>query len=440
MLLIEVLFFLCFRGLQIIVSLRLFGYQPDWWKVVSFALLQTSSIVLCTYLLPSTALQFLFVSTTYLLFFVWVFKIEVFPDGLACYLTTLALGALGETILEPLFRTYSHQTLAVKESFFAGLSGLQRGAYVPILLLAIYFGLRDFRNRQQGAEQKQSGQNAIYWLAAYGIIGASFFLLSPALGSVSTCSSLFLSGCLFCMPLTFFTLHRYMTENEKTGKSLQYHLKQNAVQRSVMKTLREERHEFVNDLTLISTYLQMGKVKEALTCINYSSAKLADRNNYATLPDDAWLTVLESKQMEALNRQIDFEVNIEADPPSCFKEQRLLPKLIINLVNNAFNAVSKEAEPKVILSWTLGPKGERILAVKNNGPEIPPLVGKKMFRGGMTTKKDLTGNHGWGLVICKDIAGELKGTLTYQSSPEETTFTLTLPAISSQGYTDLVAN
>jgi hypothetical protein len=440
MLLFEVLFYLCFRGLQIIVSLRMFGHKPDGWKVFSFTLLQVSSIVLCSYLLPNTALQFLCLSTTYLLFFVWIFQISLFPDGLACYLTTLALAALGETLFEPLLRIYSIPRVMSKEAFLA-LGGYEHGAYVPIILLALYFGFKDFRDQQNGSQQQSTGQKAVYWLSAYGVIGAAFFLAGPALNWTSTlCCSLFLAGCLYAMPLSFFMLHQYMTENERAGKSLKYQLKQNAIQKSAMKTLREDRHEFINDLTLISTYLQMGKIDEAMTCLNYTSAKLADRNNYASLPHDAWLTVLESKQKEAKHRRIEFQVNIEADPPSCFQEQRLLPKLIINLIDNAFNAVSKQSKPQVTLTWTVGPGGERILAVKNNGPEIPPLVGKKIFRGGVTTKPNSEGNHGWGLVICKDIAVELKGSLTYKSSPEETTFILTLPAMCAEPYSELVAN
>ena len=240
------------------------------------------------------------------------------------------------------------------------------------------------------------------------------------------------------MPLSFFMLHQYMTENERAGKSLKYQLKQNAIQKSAMKTLREDRHEFINDLTLISTYLQMGKIDEAMTCLNYTSAKLADRNNYASLPHDAWLTVLESKQKEAKHRRIEFQVNIEADPPSCFQEQRLLPKLIINLIDNAFNASPNSQNPSN-LNLDCRSRGERILAVKNNGPEIPPLVGKKIFTW-VTTKPNSEGNHGWGLVICKNIAVELKGSLTYKSSPEETTFILTLPAMCAEPYSELVAN
>ena len=166
MLLFEVLFYLCFRGLQIIVSLRMFGHKPDGWKVFSFTLLQVSSIVLCSYLLPNTALQFLCLSTTYLLFFVWIFQISLFPDGLACYLTTLALAALGETLFEPLLRIYSIPRVMSKEAFLA-LGGYEHGAYVPIILLALYFGFKDFAiSKTESAAS--TGQKAVYWLSAYG--------------------------------------------------------------------------------------------------------------------------------------------------------------------------------------------------------------------------------------------------------------------------------
>jgi two-component system cit operon sensor histidine kinase CitA len=240
------------------------------------------------------------------------------------------------------------------------------------------------------------------------------------------------------MPLSSYAVQRYAAKDQKTGKSLQYHIRQRATQKLAINILREERHEFINELTLISTYLQMGKYAEAKTCLDYSSAKLADRNNYPALPHDAWLTVLELKQREAKHRQIDFRVDIRAKAPASFQEQRLLPKLIINLVDNAFHAVARQPDAQVSLSWSLGQDDERILRVSNNGPEVSPWDGKMIFRGGVTTKQEDSGNHGWGLVICKDIAGVLHGSLTYQSSPERTTFALTLPPAEQEVYEGLL--
>ena len=439
----EVLLCLFLIGLQIFVSLRLLGRGAVWWKVITFTLLQTSSIVLFTYILPNSALQFLANSVTHFVYFMWVFNADLFHDALACYLIPLAISAVGELLLRRLFQVHLsklHLPDVIAKTFAPPFS---LWAFVPFALIALYFLIRDQLVDKSDDRRRPAELNSIDWLIVCAVIALCCYLQGPAMDTGSSTeflfSNLFLGGCLFTLPLALFAVHQYITKEIQTGKFLQYHVRQHAVQKSAIKALREERHEFINELTLISTYLQMGKINEAITCIDYSSAKLADRNNYATLPHDAWLTVLELKQTEARHRQINFQVDIQADAPCCFKEQRLLPKLIINLVDNAFNAVSGRPNPQVSLTWSFGPAGERILAVTNNGPEISPWDGKMIFRGGVTTKKTSSGNHGWGLVICRDIARELEGSLSYHSSPEETAFVLVLPPLKTQIYEQLVA-
>ena len=95
----EVLLCLFLIGLQIFVSLRLLGREAVWWKVISFTLLQTSSIALFTYILPNPALRFITISITHFVYFMWVFSADLFHDTLACYLTPLAFAALGELLL-----------------------------------------------------------------------------------------------------------------------------------------------------------------------------------------------------------------------------------------------------------------------------------------------------------------------------------------------------
>lgn len=444
MLIPKVLFCLVIVGLQIFVSLRLLGREAVWWKVASFAFLQTSSLLLFTSILPGSALQFLAISITFCACFRWVYDDPIFPNAVACYLTSLALGTAGELVFQPLYKLYGGGFFMSSLGTTIFTPSLRMGVFVPTLLLALYFGVLDLREERNKENRRSKGLDGHSWIAIYGGIATICYFMFPSTHLNPSAESLFryafFGGCLLTIPITLFALHQYILKTEKADKSLQYHAKQRAIQKSAISTLREERHDFINELTLISTYLQMGKTDEAIRCIEYSSAKLADRNNYASLPWDAWLTVLESKQKEAKQRHINFQVNILADTPRYFKEQRLLPKAIINLVDNAFRAVSTQANPQVSLSWFSGDTGERILAVTNNGPEISARDGEMIFRGGVTTKKGPSGNHGWGLVICKEIAKELGGSLTYESSPEETSFILTLAAQDGKSYEQLQAN
>lgn len=434
MLISEVLSCFLITGLQLFVSLRLLGHPSARWKIPVFTFLQAFSTVIFHHILANSTILFLSSSATYVIYFMWIFNVDLFPDTLAVFLLPFALKALGELLFLRLFPINQH----FLDVWPVSIPRNSIAAYLPIISLVCYLLLRRLWAKKKHINYATLDLDSSTCLTICGLIAMVCYFTSPNLNIDTLSESLFintfLGACFVTAPFTFFAAQRYITSEKRIGESLEYHVKQHAIQKFAVKTLREERHEFINELTLISTYLQMGKIDEAIVCIDYSSAKLADRNNYATLPHDAWLTVLQSKEQEAKEKKIDFKTNVEANAPYHFLEQRLLPKLIINLVDNAFQAVANQSNPEVTLSWSCNVKGERLLTVTNNGPQISPLNSKRIFQGGVTTKKDSSGNHGWGLLICRDIARELGGSLTFESKPEQTAFTLTLPPIGVESH------
>lgn len=419
---------------QVFCALRLLRRDAPDWKIASFAALQSLSTVVVVRVFPVLELNFLLLSITYLIYFIWIFEAELFPDALFAYLLPLSLHALGTSIFPPLFTRHFPQVL--RTPFAARVLGPAEEftAYLPSILLACYFVLTD-RPRKNGADPSAEVHSYAGWALIFLSLLISCrqitsILRSGALPS-GTCLSL-LGADLVAFPTLIFVLHQYSQKERRCEKVLQYHVKRSTVQEAALRTLREERHELLNELTLISTYVEMGKREEALSSIAFSAAKLSDRHNYSTLPADAWTTVLQIKAAEAERLGIHFSLDLQAEPPEHFHEQRLLPKVIMNLLDNAFAAVAKQEEKLVKLHWSMDGQGQRVLSVSNNGPEISPLEGKRIFRGGVTSKEDPSGHHGWGLVICNRIAEELGGSLTYTSSPELTTFTLTLPDASVQ--------
>ncbi|WP_461364664.1 sensor histidine kinase [Candidatus Darwinibacter acetoxidans] len=428
---------LVLQCITIFGSLRLLRRATPWWRIMAFAVLQSFSVILTVRMVPLLELQFLLLSITHILYFMWVFEADLFPDALFAYLIPLSLQALGEFTLQPLLAHYIPALL--RGRFAAAILG-PSGELVPHLpsfLLALYFLFQ--KTEPVPDDQKTQGGHGsgVYagWMAVFLVTSLCCCVPSSPAGSLViprvSYRGFFFKAHLLAFPFLVFTLHRYSQRERESEKVLQYHVKRGTVQETALRTLREERHDLLNELTLISTYVQMGKNEEALSSIAYSAAKLSDRHNYSTLPADAWITVLEIKRREAERLGIAFSLDLEAEPPHCFHEQRLLPKVIMNLVDNAFAAVSQQEAGEVKLSWSVDAKGQRVLAVSNNGPEISCLEGKRIFRGGVTSKEDPSNSHGWGLVICKRIAEELGGSITFTSSPELTTFALTLPAVAA---------
>lgn len=110
-------------------------------------------------------------------------------------------------------------------------------------------------------------------------------------------------------------------------------------------------------------------------------------------------------------------------------EERLLGRLVSNLVTNAIRYNRAQGEVLVSLSNT-GPR--TLLTVQDNGPGIPgeklPRIFDRFYRVD-EARETKSGGTGLGLAIAKAIVEAHGGTITCQSELEQgTTFTVKLPA------------
>ena len=210
-----------------------------------------------------------------------------------------------------------------------------------------------------------------------------------------------------------------------------------AMQDGVLRALRAQRHDVLNELTLASSYLDMGRTQEARQVLAFLAMNVSERHEASSLPSDAWLTIIRTKQKEAERRGITFTAELRAPGPNDVHRLRYLPRIIGNFLDNAFEAASQDTDPFVRLNWEQVGDGYS-LAVTNNGPGIPREVQDQVFKMGYSTKG---GEHrGWGLVLCEKMARKIHGTISFQSDDGLTTFVLQLPAENSRdeqhfGYT-----
>ena len=426
---------------QIYGARRLMGLTIVPFQLLAFSLLQSGVITLLSCIMPFHGLRLILQSITNMTFQMWIFKARLFPETLFGAIGPLLFAFLGELVFPPLFLYFFDSSAPWATFWGTTQEPFTLTAFLPIILLSLYL-LRE-RNNPKRTKKKEGDSNPPFkwrFLREYGFFLPMIILHKTF--ALSTCNHNSLSDLIFgqaflysgslMLPVICIALIQSIANSEQDQKAINYHTGKCRLQSYALRVLREERHDFLNELTLISSYVQMERWQDAQDCIAYAAASLSDRYNYATLPPDAWLTVLEFKQKEAQQRHIEFDVQILVDPPTDFAERRLLPKLIINLVDNAFTAASKAPNPKVQLCWYEQPNGIRTLLVMNNGAPIPLHQARQIFQGGFTSKKDKAGNNGWGLVICKRIAEELGGDLTFESSLEQTKFILTLPTPGAQ--------
>jgi PAS domain S-box-containing protein len=105
-----------------------------------------------------------------------------------------------------------------------------------------------------------------------------------------------------------------------------------------------------------------------------------------------------------------------------------ISQVLLNLLNNAFDAVKDLKENRLIEVTLEVLEGTVVIKVKDSAPKIPELVVQKMFEPFFSTKEVGKGT-GLGLSISKSIITNNKGTLEYTDNDEKA-FTIKLEQFS----------
>jgi signal transduction histidine kinase len=135
--------------------------------------------------------------------------------------------------------------------------------------------------------------------------------------------------------------------------------------------------------------------------------------------------VLVFHNKEASYRNIKVCVNVPEDMPPIKTDRAKLQQVLVNLVNNAFQAL----DDGCLLDIEASPEGnDKIhITISDNGCGMPEENLPKIFEPFFTTKEGNRGT-GLGLAITYGLVKKLHGDITVKSRLNEgTTFTITLP-------------
>jgi len=120
------------------------------------------------------------------------------------------------------------------------------------------------------------------------------------------------------------------------------------------------------------------------------------------------------------DKGIFFSVAADRTVEKIEADKKLLNQVLVNLINNAMDAVmEKEQDRMIALKIERSLQQRSRISLSNNGPVIPPDVQEKIFVPFFTTKKE---GSGIGLSISQEIIRLHKGSLIVVSGPELTTF------------------
>ncbi len=135
--------------------------------------------------------------------------------------------------------------------------------------------------------------------------------------------------------------------------------------------------------------------------------------------------VVDMREQDAFLDNISIEKEFDKDLPVIFSEPYLLRQLLLNLVNNAVDAVQKGG--KIVVQTRMEGRDKVLIRVKDNGVGIPRENLSKIFDPFFTTKPPGKGT-GLGLSTCHGIINKLGGEILVDSEVNKgSTFTVVLP-------------
>jgi signal transduction histidine kinase len=140
--------------------------------------------------------------------------------------------------------------------------------------------------------------------------------------------------------------------------------------------------------------------------------------------DQVLRTALDSLSGENGFRQVTFEVS--APPLSMLSDSRKLHVVFRNILKNAIDFRSGDDSPRVSVSIT-GNDSELRFICHDNGigilPDVCPHIFKMFYRG-----HERASGSGLGLYIVQQIVHDLKGSVSVESVPGNTSFRVLIPA------------
>lgn len=111
-----------------------------------------------------------------------------------------------------------------------------------------------------------------------------------------------------------------------------------------------------------------------------------------------------------------------AEAPMVVGDRFRLEQVIVNLIQNALEALGQAADPAISLCATSTPD-KVVLTITDNGTGLDPAVASQLFTPFVSSKEN---GLGLGLVICRDIVAGFGGELNHVPTPNGARFSITL--------------
>lgn len=179
---------------------------------------------------------------------------------------------------------------------------------------------------------------------------------------------------------------------------------------------------------------QMDKAREGLSVIeetgkglmhfidNYRKLTKVPKPAFKTVIIKDWIKRIQLLLEEKLKEEhIELKISFKTNQEEFIADEKLLTQVLINLLNNAIDALAKSDKKIIVLLTSLDKTGKLQFSITDYGRGIPADELDKIFIPFYTTKEN---GNGVGLSLCRQIVRLHKGSISVKSEPGKTSFIL----------------
>ncbi len=207
-------------------------------------------------------------------------------------------------------------------------------------------------------------------------------------------------------PLT--GINSYLYSLEKIIESNIHSTDEPALVKNVIKQIQTASNKIESVIKRVMDFAKPGMARMSLVNINTAISE-----------------VLTLSKVTARKNGVSIETDLSSNLPDCYADFQLMELVILNLINNAIQAVSKTENGKKIRVSSREHRGRIYVEVADSGPGVPDTMRSTIFDPFFTTKDD---GAGIGLNIAQRIITDHKGNIQLETSDlGGALFTLELP-------------
>jgi sensor histidine kinase regulating citrate/malate metabolism len=270
------------------------------------------------------------------------------------------------------------------------------------------------------------GLNVLQIAAIIGII-----IYSSLIAHESILSSRFTSIHVLLVLVTFTVFVNSLTamrnRHDLIRSGIQYDLLKDTLAQveDLNRTLRAQRHDFMNHLQVVYSLMEMEEYKDARDYIDrvYNDIQRVGKALKTSIP--AVNALLQAKLLTCEKREISANLNASTQLSGLKIPSWEFCRVLGNLIDNAIHTLEEKNDDRHLTIELFEDIKSYSFRISNNGAMIPANLLERIFEAGFTTRADR--GQGMGLTIARETLAAYGGSICVKSSESVTVFEGSIP-------------